>query len=425
MPKNLLSIFKEYPLISTDTRAIKKESLFFALKGGNFNGNEFAMKAIELGASYAIIDEEKYQVDDRFILVNDVLESLQNLARDYRNQHRATFIAITGSNGKTTSKELIREVLLKKYKVYATYGNLNNHIGVPLTLLSVPEDTDIAIVEMGANHQKEIEFLCKIALPDYGLITNIGKAHLEGFGGIEGVKKGKGELFDFIRESSGKVFVNLNTDKIPEMAQGMNRIDYNSEGGKYQIQLGSSNPKLKFSWRDQNKKKFDTRSNLTGSYNIQNMAAAIAIGDHFDVEGADIHKAIEEYEPDNNRSQIEKTDKNTLILDAYNANPSSLEQALINLAKQEDIDKFFIIGDMLEMGDYSMEEHQKILDLATNLGLKGITVGQEFQKVSKQFLAFESNQDAGQYIESNPIENHLVLIKGSRGIKLETLVKFL
>lgn len=421
--EKILQLFLKYKSVCTDTRKITPNAIYFALKGENFNGNRFANQALEQGCSFAIIDEKEFIVDERTILIEDVLTCLQNLARDYRNYlSNITIIGLTGSNGKTTTKELIRDVLKCKFNVFATHGNLNNHIGVPLSLLSVDEKDEFAIIEMGANHLKEIEFLANIALPDYGLITNIGKAHLEGFGGIEGVKKGKAELFEYLKANDKPAFINENISFVSTLVNGLKVIPYNSVGGEYKVVVTQKTPTLSFELMVKDEK-YEIQSNFTGEYNIHNLMAAVKIGLYFEVEIIDIVKALSEYVPENSRSQIQKTKNNTLILDAYNANPTSLENALINLSEMEGA-TFFVIGDMLELGKHSESEHQSIIQLCEKLKLEGILVGAHFEKVkySHGFNKYENYIEAKKYLTGSKIRNKTILIKGSRGIKLENVV---
>lgn len=426
MEQKIFDHFLRVKSVSTDTRKIIKDSIFFCLKGVNFNGNEFANKALELGASLVVADEEIEIKDERIICVKSALDSLQILARDYRRTFSIPFLAITGSNGKTTTKELMREVMSQKFKVHATQGNLNNHIGVPLTLLATPTECEFAIIEMGANHQGEIRSYCQYAEPNFGLITNLGKAHLEGFGGIEGVKKGKKELFDYLHSQKRKIFVNTELENLREISEGMERILYGFETSDFQLKLISESPSVVYSATS---KEFsaDVKTQLVGAYNMYNIASAVAVGRYFGVEDEKIHTAISAYQPENNRSQLLKTNSNTLIMDAYNANPSSMEHALINLSKQEAQNKYFVIGDMRELGEESIEEHRSILEKATELGLEGITVGHYFKLIEGEFgfPSFADNVGMKNYLEQKCLKNHLILIKGSRGIKLEEVVSTL
>jgi UDP-N-acetylmuramoyl-tripeptide--D-alanyl-D-alanine ligase len=359
--EQLYKLYNQTYLVDTDTRKIRKGSIFFALKGENFNGNKFAIEAINKGSTYAVIDDEKYNESPKIIKVKNVLKTLQQLANFHRRQLKIAIISLTGSNGKTTTKELINVVLSKKMKTIATIGNLNNHIGVPLTLLSMIPEAEIGIVEMGANHLNEIDFLCKIAEPNYGYITNYGKAHLEGFGSFEGVVKGKSELYNFLRITNGTAFINSN-DKIQvKQSTGINSISFNNNS----IQFIEANPFVKVHY-----KKTLIESKLIGKYNYNNIAAAIAIGNYFKVSEEDIKSAIESYTPINNRSQIIEKESSKIILDAYNANPSSMQAALENFSQLKAKNKIVFLGDMFELGDDSEVEHQKIAEIVTSENFK-------------------------------------------------------
>lgn len=428
----LYNLFKQHPSVSTDTRNILPDSLFFALKGSNFNGNEFAEQALISGAAYVVIDEEKYKKNDRFILVDDVLETLQALAHYHRKQFNIPFIGVTGTNGKTTTKELLHAVLSKKYKTYATKGNLNNHIGVPLTLLAIDHDTEIAIIEMGANHIGEIDFLCRIAEPTHGLISNVGKAHLEGFGSFEGVKKTKGELYDWLEVHQGTLFLQGDNSFLKEMAE-QRHIDkvvkYGfSESNAIIGNLIKADPLLQIEWHlQQSEEIFHADTQLAGSYNTENFLAAIALGHYFDVPLALINNAISEYKPTNNRSQITKTDRNTVICDYYNANATSMEAALTNMSIIEATHKVVILGDMFELGEESFHEHKKVVELAKTIsGARLIFVGKAFyehQDVDGEF--FETTSDAKEALLSNPISHATILLKASRGMAFEKLMDVL
>jgi len=412
----LYKLYTQHYLVSTDTRKIKKGSLFFALKGENFNGNTFAIEALKNGANYAIIDEEKYNLHPNTILVKNVLHTLQKLANYHRKQLHIPIISLTGSNGKTTTKELLNAVLSKKKKTTATIGNLNNHIGVPLTLLSITPNTEIAILEMGANHQKEIEFLCKIAAPNYGYITNFGKAHLEGFGGYKGVIKGKSELYTFLRNSNGKVFVNTNDALQVKQSKGVHTIPFNNNT----IQFIEANPFVKINFKNT-----QINSKLIGKYNYNNIAAAIAIGTYFKVPKKDIKNAIESYIPTNNRSQILKKGTITIILDAYNANPSSMQVALESFNQLKSSTKIVFLGDMFELGEDSTMEHQKIAELATSFNFQKVyLIGKAFSttqvKNAFKYTCFESFKNSTPSISNNST----ILIKGSRGMALERILDF-
>ena len=413
--------------VSTDTRNIKPNSLFFALKGENFNGNEFAEEALNKGAEVAIVDEEAYAKDqDNYIFVEDCLDALQQLATFHRRFLGIPIIAITGSNGKTTTKELINAVPTKKYKTISTTGNLNNHIGVPLTLLRMDETTEVGVVEMGANHQGEIEFLTEIALPDYGYITNFGKAHLEGFGGIEGVIKGKSELYTHLKNHKKLLFLNLD-DEIQQRQDSYSHVFTfgSSEKAAVSIDYTISQNGPEYASFTYNNDVFNTQ--LTGQYNAYNAAAALTIGLYFKVPFKAIKEAIKEYSPSNNRSQIQKTKNNTLLLDAYNANPTSMGSSIINFSNlNTPLSKTLIIGDMLELGQYSKEEHQSIVELCNSKGLKNVyLVGKHFKETStpEEYQKFDNTTELKTFLTANPINNSYILIKGSRGIALEKIIE--
>ncbi len=427
----LYSYYLLHPNICTDTRKISKGCLFFALKGENFDANTFASQALQNGAAYVVIDNKDYQKDDRYLLVEDTLIALQSLATHHRQQLNIPFIGLTGSNGKTTTKELINSVLSQKFITSATKGNLNNHIGVPLTLLEITNDVEVAIIEMGANHQKEIEMLSQICQPNYGLITNIGKAHLEGFGGLEGVKKGKGELFDHLESNNGSVFINEDSPALAEIASQRSFVKIISYGtgntSKIKGELIENNPYLKIKWSF-NSETHEVLSQLTGTYNFENILAAIAIGIEFGLTPLDINTGIESYAPKNNRSQITKTEKNTVIGDYYNANPSSMVLAIENISKLNATKKVLILGDMFEVGETSEEEHLGVLQKASSYNFDQlIFIGKEFKKQSlgANALFFETTAQAFEYLESHPITGALVLVKGSRSMKLEKLIVLL
>lgn len=422
--KDLHKIFIQNPNITTDTRKIESNSIFFALKGDNFDGNKFAKQAIKDGCSYAVIDNQDYKENDNYIVVKDVLKTLQELAKFHRETLKIPIIGITGSNGKTTTKELIKSVLNQKYNCYATFGNLNNHIGVPLSLLSINYNHEIAIIEMGANHQKEIEFLCTISQPDFGLITNIGKAHLEGFGGIEGVKKGKTELYTYLINHNKKAFINSDDTNLNDYISKIDSITFGAENKNYcQGKLLSIEPTLKVSYNTE-VNNGEVTSNLIGEYNYTNILVAIAIGNYFNLSESEIKKGIEEYTPQNSRSQLIKTEHNNIILDAYNANPTSMLAALVNLNKTKATKKLAILGDMRELGIESEEEHKNIVAKLIELKIKSILVGTEFSKVTQtNFSCFNSAIEAKKHLEDNQIKDTLILIKGSRGIKLEQVIE--
>jgi len=419
--------------ITTDTRKLESGSLFFALKGENFNANEFAQKAIEAGCSLAVVDEEKYATSPKIFLVTNVLSTLQELAGFHRKQFKIPVLAITGSNGKTTNKELIHAVLSKKYNTLATIGNLNNHIGVPLTLLRLKKEHEFAIIEMGANHQGEIEELCRITEPDFGLITNIGKAHLDGFGGIEGVKKGKSELYKFLKSVGGKSFINGDDEILYELAFENDKISYGSK--KLYDVIGKDcthreTVSFKFTTRygtkDWNKIEA-VNTQIIGSYNFINCLAAACVGNYFKVEDGDVKDALENYLPNMNRSQLLKTSKNTLILDAYNANPNSMKAAIENFAGYKSEHKLVLLGDMFELGNYSEEEHQKLIDLLKEKKFTEVVlVGEEFFKLPEtEFKKFKTTAECRDYLQKKAVSGNTILIKGSRGMKMEVLQEVL
>ena len=410
--QDLYALYTQSYLVDTDTRKIRRGSIFFALKGDNFNGNKFVNAALEKGARYCVIDQEQYALEGKTILVEDVLSTLQKLANYHRNQLNIPIVSLTGSNGKTTTKELIHSVLKTQYKAHANLGNLNNHIGVPLTLLSFDNTTEIGIVEMGANHQKEIEFLSSIAEPDYGYITNFGKAHLEGFGGIEGVIKGKSELYTFLSENDKTVFVNQQDEKQLELTQDIQRILFEEN-----IKLTSTHPYLELSYSNLN-----IKTHLTGSYNFPNIIAAITIGQYFNISQENIKKSIENYIPENNRSQIIQKEENTILLDAYNANPSSVSLALENFHLLEHSNKVVILGDMFELGASAKEEHQSMVDLTNKLAFnRSIFVGKNYY-VTNAEEKFETFESLKSHLTQHPITGAYFLIKGSRGMALERLL---
>lgn len=414
--KKIYTLYAKHYLVDTDTRNVRKNTLFFALKGAHFNGNKFAVEALKNGADYAIIDEKEFHTSTKTILVDNVLETLQKLASYHRLQLKIPVIALTGSNGKTTTKELINCVLSEKYKTTATIGNLNNHIGVPLTLLSMTPKTEIGIVEMGANHLKEIEFLCAIAQPDYGYITNFGKAHLEGFGSIEGVIKGKSELYTFLNKNNKTVFINPNDALQVENTKSSKTVCF----PKSSVFL-EADPFVKLSIDA-----IEIQSNLIGDYNYTNIVAAITIGNYFEVEIQKIKKAIEKYTPNNNRSQIILKGSNHIILDAYNANPSSMNVALENFSKIKKPFKTVILGDMFELGRESDKEHQEIVNLADSFSFSNtMYVGANFYNTNTKNNTFATFEELKKFIHKKPLENQSILIKGSRGMKLERILELI
>jgi UDP-N-acetylmuramoyl-tripeptide--D-alanyl-D-alanine ligase len=424
----LYEIFLSHPVVTTDSRNIPKDSIFFALKGTNFNGNNFATDALQKGAAYAVIDEPIANSDERLLLVDDVLDCLQQLARYHRDQLGLPILAITGTNGKTTTKELIAAVLSKKFKTNFTQGNLNNHIGVPLTLLAMDRSTEIGVVEMGANHPGEIKILCEIANPDFGIITNIGKAHLEGFGSFEGVIRTKSELYNFLKDKGGKCFINADNVILNKQAHGLEQIKYGQSTSYYLAgELASIDNYLVIKalfpkgW-------LYLKSKLVGDYNFENLLAATCVGKYFEVDPILIQKALEDYIPSNNRSQLIRNDKNTIIMDAYNANPTSMMAALQNFANLKNDQKCVILGDMLELGETSQSEHQIIVDYIDNQDFSSIyLVGPNFMNTSdsNKKKKFDTIELLSNYLKTQPIENKLILIKGSRGIHLEKILDLL
>jgi UDP-N-acetylmuramoyl-tripeptide--D-alanyl-D-alanine ligase len=422
----LYTLFLKYPCVSTDTRKLVENSIFFALSGPNFNGNQFAKTAIENGCALAVIDQAEYQLNEKYILVDDVLNSLQELARFHRKKMNAKIIGITGSNGKTTTKELLYQVLSRKYKTLATVGNLNNHIGVPLTLLQLTKSHEMAIIEMGASKQGDIKELVDIAEPDFGLITNIGKAHLEGMGGYEGVIKTKTELYDFIKVSKGNLFVNTIHAVFEEKSKGIKQFTFgntqiNDVIGTY---LGSS-PYVQLKWKTkENNEIHEVNSQLMGAYNYENILAAIAVGVYFEVSPELIAEAVSSYSPTNNRSQLLQTKNNSLILDAYNANPTSMEAALLNFKTLPAQNKVVIIGKMMELGESAALEHQKLVQLINDCKFsKVFLVGEPYQEIAKDGLitVFGNVKEAIAYFENQPLSACTILIKGSRANQLELL----
>lgn len=427
--EQLYQRYRESGTVSTDTRNIVPNSIFFALKGERFNANEFAAQALESGAKWAVVDESKYVADERYVLVEDVLTTLQELARYHRRQLHIPFIGITGTNGKTTTKELLYAVLSQRFKTYATKGNLNNHIGVPLTLLSIDDSIEMAVIEMGANHQQEIAFLCDIAAPTHGLITNVGKAHLEGFGSFEGVKKAKGELYDFLKTHDGVLFLQGDNEYLREMEtqRGILKVVRYGFSPTNDIvgRLEYANPLLGVSWKIRDAEMFHTiQTQLTGSYNTENILAAVAVGRFFGIDDTQINQGIVTYTPTNNRSQITKTAQNVVIADYYNANVSSMEAALANLAVIEAEHKVIVLGDMFELGEDAAKEHRYIIDRALALDAdRTIFVGEAFyahQNTKAEFYA--TTDSAKEALRERPVVDSTVLLKASRGMAFEKLM---
>jgi UDP-N-acetylmuramoyl-tripeptide--D-alanyl-D-alanine ligase len=424
----IYQIYRNHPVVSTDSRKTEQNGLFFALKGDHFDGNLYAGSALEKGYAYAIVDDPGMKSEEKYILVEDVLKTLQELASHHRNHLSIPVIAVTGSNGKTTTKELIHAVLSKRYKTVATKSNLNNHIGVPLTLLSITEETEIAIIEMGANHPGEIGFLCELARPDFGIITNIGRAHLEGFGSFEGVIRAKTELYRWLRDNGGIAFINADNPILVDHSSGIKKFTYGEQApSDYPVKLTDARSTLEFETGTAGKQ-IHVHSNLYGSYNFENLAAAASIGYYFNIGPEEIKSAIEEYIPTNNRSQLMDTGHNLLILDAYNANPTSMEAAIDNFSRTDYKNKIVILGDMLELGPDSEKEHLNIMRLLENTAFNAIyLVGPEFTKLctKKEWTCFQDSELARLWFEHHKPEGMTILIKGSRGIRMEQIAEVL
>jgi len=415
---DLYKIFLKYPKVSTDSRNIDKNCIFFSLSGPNFDGNKFAKQALDKGALYAIVSNEKYALNNKYIVVENTLTTLQDLAKFHRNKLKIPFIAITGTNGKTTSKELIYNCLQKSLSTGYTKGNLNNHIGVPLTILTITKEHQIAIIEMGANHIGEIKLLCEITQPNYGVITNIGLAHLEGFKSLEGIQRAKKELYDYIKLSNGSIFINNEDKFLNTISTDIKRISY-GKSGDVAGNIASSIPFININYKGT-----IINSNLSGNYQFDNIMLSICIAEYFQIKYVDIVKAISEYTPSNNRSQIIKTSNNKILLDAYNANPSSMKAAIDSFASDKNSNKILILGDMFELGDYSSEEHKKIVELAKRTKIKSFFIGKNF-KYHNTENSYDTIENFIKNLEENPIIDCFIFIKGSRGITLEKLVKYL
>ena len=420
------SLFLQCNTVSIDTRKIEPKSLFVAIKGENFDANTFAKEALEKGALYVLIDNEDYYIDQRTILVENSLIALQELAKFHRKYLKLPIIALTGSNGKTTTKELINVVLSKKYNTKATIGNLNNHIGVPLTLLSFNSETEIGIVEMGANHKKEIEFLCDLATPDYGYITNFGKAHLEGFGGVEGVIQGKSEMYVYLSKNHKKAFINLEDPIQVSKSKEMDFYSFgiNKEKADVNISTIKANPFVEIGYSDNM-----ISTHLIGLYNANNVNAALTIGKYFNVEDLAIKEALESYIPENNRSQLLAKGTNQIILDAYNANPSSMAVAIENFLQLDNLNKIVVLGDMFELGEESKQEHKAIVNLLLNQNIIACYfIGKEFFSIRmdiNNFHFYETFEQFSNYLKGIKIDKSSLLIKGSRGMALERTLDFL
>lgn len=428
--EEIYNLFLSCGSVCTDTRNIKQDSLYIALKGENFDGNKFCKEAISKGSKFALVDNKDFADNDKIFFVEDTLLSLQELARFHRQKFNIPIISITGTNGKTTTKELISCVLQKKYNVTYTKGNLNNHIGVPLSLLEINSNTQIAVIEMGANHPGEIKTLCEIALPDYGIITNIGKAHLEGFGSLFGVINTKTEMYRFIKKIKGKIFININNEVLSSNLGNNEYVSYGESDDCYLCGKNSiSNPFLELEWKIYHNSNWNLlKTNLVGKYNFENVLAAVCIGCYFEVNEMQINEAIANYKPTNNRSQIIKSENNTILIDAYNANPTSMTAALTNFIEMQSENKVLIIGDMLELGKNSVNEHKNILQLIIKSNIKEVfLVGKTFMQISEnsEFKSFENVGLLKQYLKGNSLKNKDILVKGSHGIHLEELIPVL
>ncbi len=424
--EDLYRIYTSHPSVQTDTRKLQAGDIYFALKGPSFNGNAFAKQALEKGASYCVVDEEVHLTDERIIKVANVLSTMQALAKYHRQQFNIPFIAITGSNGKTTSKELVSAVLATTYKTYTTVGNLNNHIGVPLTILSIKKDAAIAVIEMGANHQKEIASYCSYTLPTHGIITNCGKAHLEGFGGVEGVKKGKGELYDYLRSNKGTAFVMWDYDYLQQMSRGIGSIiRYGTANANVEGYIASQSTELLSVTLTKGVQIDQIKTRLIGSYNLPNVLLAVAVGKYFKVADNKIKEAVESYQPSNSRSQLIVKDGNKIILDAYNANPTSMKAALENFIALKEDNKVLLLGGMMELGNDSVKEHQAIVDMIRPFSWKAVAlVGGDFAKITYHpYLYFENSQQAQEWYQQQSFKNCHILIKGSRSIQMEKVLE--
>lgn len=420
---DLYKIYLEYPSIKIDTRKVEKNDLFFALKGPSFNGNHFAQQAIDAGAAYVIVDETLHFKHKKIIKTTDVLRTLQKLANHHREQFTIPFIAITGSNGKTTTKELVHQVLSSTYKTYTTEGNLNNHIGIPLTILNIKHDAEIAVIEMGANHQKEIESYCMYTKPTHGLITNIGKAHLEGFGGIEGVRKGKGELFDFLRKNNGTAFVNCDDAYLKEISAGIKNTTYGTIEGSITGSAKSTSSFLQIEITN-GADIGSIKTQLIGGYNLLNVLAAVTIGKQFNVADKKIKTKIENYTPSNSRSQLIKQESNTIILDAYNANPASMKAAIENFAQMQGTNKILLLGSMMELGKESEKEHEEIIKLIDRYQWsKVVLVGDNFKNSKHAYIQFNNSDEVKTWLHHQHVKDSQILIKGSRSIQMEKVLE--
>lgn len=424
---DLYELYLHNPKVTTDSRNCPFGSIFFALKGENFDGNQYASKALDSGCAYAVIDNPDYITGDRTILVDNVLKTLQQLAHRHRKALGTPVIGITGSNGKTTTKELLAAVLSTKYNLLYTEGNLNNHIGVPLTLLRLNHQHEMAIIEMGASRPGDIKELAEIAAPNYGIITNVGQAHLEGFGSFEGVIKTKGELYDYIRQTKGKIFIKKENEYLQPIAKGIEQISYGTDESSFASgKVASCSPFLIFDWKQQGKI-HTVETHLIGSYNLDNVLVAVAIGRYFKIPAERISRAIASYEPNNNRSQFKETEHNKLIIDAYNANPSSMKAAIDNFAAmQVDTPKAVILGDMRELGETSDALHAEIAKQIEQAGFDKVYLcGEHFSSTGTSFMHFPNIEELMSELTKNPLEGYHILIKGSRGMTLEKTLSLL
>ena len=429
--EEIYKIYREHPSIQTDTRRLQKNDLFFSLKGPSFNGNLFAEQALEKGAAYVFVDEKISFTDDRIIQTGDVLKTLQQLAHFHRQQFnilpdgssRIPFIAITGSNGKTTTKELLHEVLSTTFKTYTTEGNLNNHIGIPLTILKIKPDAEMAVIEMGANHLKEIEGYCEYAMPTHGLITNCGKAHLEGFGSLENVKKGKGELFVYLRNHNRIAFVNEDDTAVMELSSDIkNVIYYGSKGANSTGNVFKNDPFIEV--KINSTPPMHIQTNLVGDYNLYNILAAVCIGKYFKINDEKIKNAIENYSPSNSRSQLIKRNNNTIILDAYNANPGSMKAAIENFANMKGNKKILLLGAMMELGTESEKEHAALISLIDKYNWEAVVlVGNSFRELKHKYINYDAAFQVREWMQSRHIENAQILIKGSRSMQMEKVLE--
>lgn len=421
--EKIYQLYSQRYLVTTDSRKVEPGCVFVALKGEHFDGNDFAYQvASDNIAACVIADRKDLPQHERLFIVDDSLTALQELAKLHRERCNTPIIGITGTNGKTTTKELVASVLSQKYNIIYTQGNFNNHLGVPLTLLQIKPETEIAVVEMGANHPKEIELLCSLAQPNFGIITNIGKAHIEGFGSFEGVVKTKNELYDYLRNTNGKVFLNNDNPLLKELAHDLTYVSYGKDdSANYNAAILSSNPYLSIKWNG-----MEINTNLVGDYNFENVMAAITVGCCFNIEQELIIKALENYSPTNNRSQFIKTEKNEVVMDAYNANPVSMSNSVRNFRNISDDNHLLILGDMKELGNESMNEHQEILNLVKELGFNNvILVGSEFNKINSGFISFLNVEELISHINNNEIHGKKILIKGSHSIHLEKIINLL